>query len=393
MDALHVTENEVQGLDFQALSTLRLSKSLSSSKTPTALEIAQNLPSTKNVHIPTQSLRVNGHCVQDKMETYLSHPYTPSSHLKKALVSPLHYHFNRSEVAKELEISKEKKHFKLGTFIHECFLEPTKFRRVVIEPKSSRSTKDGVYALIGFWKNVIMNQGFGINSQGDKIDPDQALTLAEEEVRIRNLDPQKIEGMKAKAEALEIISGCRGISEADYKVVQILKSQYESYGGGILPKIFTHAKREISFYSERDGIGLKVRPDAIQFEENIGCNAIISIKSTRCESIKEFTAQCAKLHYDLSEAMYQEVVSKVTGRDFNTTIMIMMQTVPPYGIAVLVWSGEDLETGRFKFNDAMHIIEQHASSAKGYEIFAEEGARGLIQLKLPAWNASIDPTS
>jgi hypothetical protein len=86
--------------------------------------------------------------------------------------------------------------------------------------------------------------------------------------------------------------------------------------------------------------------------------------------------------------MYQDVVSKVTGRDFNTTIMIMLQTVEPFGVAVMVWSAEDIETGKYKFRTALQIAKecQEKNHYPGYEAFAEEGCFGLIQMQLPQWN-------
>lgn len=378
-----IKEEDLQGLDFQALGGLRFREV---QKTPTALDIVQGMPKEKNVNVPTKSLRVNGVCVQDSMESYLTHQYNQSSQLKKALISPLHYSFSLSDDAKALkELEKTKNHFTLGTFIHECILEPTKFSRVVAEPNYSRTTKDGVLSLISFWEDLIKEK-----------DPEGAsttLALAEVNALKKGLDLNKMDGLRFKLEELKNLSGVHSISELDYQTVKILENQYKNYGGGILKKLLTHAKREISFYTEEDGIGLKVRPDAIQFKENIGVDAIISIKSTRCESLKDFARQCATLHYDLSEAMYQDIVSKVTGRDFKTTIMIMMQTVAPFGMAVLVWSQDDIATGHAKYQDALHIIREHSDSSKSYEIFAEEGASGWIDFKLPAWNNSIEPTN
>ncbi|CAA7195425.1 PD-(D/E)XK nuclease-like domain-containing protein [Chryseobacterium potabilaquae] len=361
---------------------------------PTAEKISDFLLSknTKNIHIYTEDLNVNGIAVQDSMEKYLAKDALQSSHFKKALISPLHLGFSLDDDKAELEKLQEKKdNLELGTFLHECILEPTKFSRVIVEPKSSLASREGVETLIKFWKATIEEQGFGINSQGEQIPVFQTFEEAKNHVNGLGLNLEKQDGLKAYYRSLVSLSGKAPVSEEHFLKIQILKKQYDRYGGGILKEILKHSKREISFYTEQDGVELKVRPDAIQFEENIGVNAIISIKSTACEDLRAFYYNAAKLDYDLSEGMYQEIVSKVTGRDFNTTIMIMLQTVEPYGIAVFVWSGEDIEMGKYKFRTGFQIAKecQKKKHYAGYESFAEEGNFGLIQMQLPLWNNKV----
>ncbi|MDV4025574.1 hypothetical protein CMT52_14660, partial [Elizabethkingia anophelis] len=344
---------------------------------------------TKNQHIYTKDLNVDGIAVQDSMEKYLETDALQSSHLKKALITPLHLSFSLDDDRAELEKLKGKKdYFELGTFLHQCILEPTKFSRVIVEPKYSLSSNEGVLSLTKFWEQTIEKQGFGINSQGEQISVQDSFSEAMNDVAKLGLSVDKIDGKKVYLQSLKVLSGLEPVSEEHSMKIKILKKYYENYGGGILKDILKHSKREISFYTEEDGIKLKVRPDAIQFEENIGVNAIISIKSTACEDFQAFCYNAAKLHYDLSEGMYQDVVSKVTGRDFNTTIMIMLQTVEPFGVAVMVWSAEDIETGKYKFRTALQIAKecQEKNYYPGYEAFAEEGCFGLIQMQLPQWN-------
>ncbi len=358
---------------------------------PTADKIANFLlgKNTKNQHIYTADLNINGVAVQDTMEKYLSAEALQSSHLKKALITPLHLGFSLDDDRAELEKLKEKKgYFELGTFLHQCILEPTKFSRVIVEPKFSLTSNEGVLYLTKFWEETITEQGFGINSQGEQISVQDTFSEALNDVAKLGLSVDKIDGKKIYLQSLKVLSNLTPVSEEHFLKIQILKKQYDNYGGGILKEILKHSKREISFYTEENGVNLKVRPDAIQFEENIGVNAIISIKSTACEDLRAFYYNAAKLHYDLSEGMYQEVVSKVSGRDFNTTIMIMLQTVEPYGIAVLVWSAEDIEMGKYKFNIALQIAKECQEKGKypGYEANAEENTFGLIQMELPQWN-------
>jgi hypothetical protein len=243
-------------------------------------------------------------------------------------------------------------------------LEPTRFGRVVVEPKYNLSTKDGVINAIRWWHTQTGNDGAGPPEEGLKIDD-----------------------LRQYLKALKGISDLITVPEDVYLKIQILKKHLDHYADGIVFRLLKHCKREISFYSDIDGIPIKVRPDAIQFEENIGLNAIISIKSTACTDLRSFYSYCASYHYDLTEALYQDVVSKVTGREFRTTIMIMLQTVEPYAIAVLIWNNDDISVGRYKYRHAMESIKECAASGvyPGYEVKADN-EMGLICMQLPVWN-------
>jgi hypothetical protein len=359
---------------------------------PTAQFIADFIKSEVTPkHIYTESLNVEGQVVQDAMEKYLANESLSSSMLKAALKTPLHFEFAKSEDKEELEKLKgSPDHFNLGTFLHQAILEPTKFDRAIVEPDAPLNTTEGVNKSIAFWEKLIIDKGFGVVGI-EEVKSDLVLEHCSKSVtELAGLSLDKIDGKRAYIKLLKECADVEPVTEENMVKIQILKKHYQVYGNGILKRLLLHSKREISVYHTEatTGLKLKVRPDAIQFEENIGVNAIISVKSSGIEDLKAFYHQAAKLHYDLSEGMYQEVVSKATGRDFNTTIMVMLQTVAPFAIAILVWSAEDIEMGKHKYhfalNNAKEIIEKQ--SVKGYEVFSEEDNFGLIQMSLPTWN-------
>lgn len=359
---------------------------------PTAQFIADFIKSEVTPkHIYTESLNVDGVVVQDAIEKYLANDSLSSSMLKSALKTPLHFEFAKSEDKEELEKLKgSADHFNLGTFLHQAILEPTKFDRVIVEPTAPLNTTEGVNKAIEFWENLIKERGYGVIDI-EEVKSDSVLEHCSKSVtELAGLSLDKIDGKRAYVKLLKECANVEPVTEENMIKIQILKKHYQVYGNGILKRLLLHSKREISVYHTEatTGLKLKVRPDAIQFEENIGVNAIISVKSSGIEDLKAFYHQAAKLHYDLSEGMYQEIVSKATGRDFNTTIMVMLQTVAPFAIAILVWSAEDIEMGKHKYhfalNNAKEIIEKQ--SVKGYEVFSEAENFGLIQMSLPTWN-------
>jgi len=355
---------------------------------PTAEEVARFISSRKGTeHVYTKDLNVGGIAVQDAMEKYLANDAYSSGQFKAAIKTPLHLFFEREDEARrELDKLKNKKHFELGTFLHECMLEPTKFSRVIIEPKESLASLAGAQVLIEFWENTLENLEV-CYLDGEEVEPQNVLDFANKEVP----DTTKLGDKKKYLSIIKTATGITPISASNKIIVDVVKRNYETYGNGIIPKLLKHSKREISLYAKDDetGLDLKVRPDSMQFAENIGVNAIISVKSTGVESLSHFYYQSAKFNYEVSEGMYQEVATKVTGRDFNTTIMIMLQTVAPFGVGVMVWNGEDIEIGKHKYKQGLQTAYECELSGEypTYDAFAEEGSLGIINMKQPSWNS------
>jgi len=340
----------------------------------TIQDIVQYIENRKEtVNIPSESLRVNGELVQDSFEKYLgATDYLSSSFLKKALLTPRHLYYEKFANPKLKAYKNNAKHFELGTFIHQAILEPTKFNRVFVEP-----------TIKGLNKNTVKHHNNVAHTYFAK-----AIELGV------NCEPPKAyqsrDYYKYYSDNVKMLCGLEAISEEDFLKIKAFKQVYEQYGGGIIPELLKHSKREVSMYTEDPETGQKVRirSDALQFKENIGANAVISVKSTRSDRVGKFMYDSAKLHYDLSEAMYQDVASHVTGRDFDTTIMIMIQTVEPFGVAVIHWTAEDIACGRYKYrnalNNVMEFEEKQLSSS--YDTYAEEGNRGIISSQIPEWN-------
>lgn len=382
-----------EGLNIQSLSDLSEKGSLLRSidytrplnEYVTPDQIASFLSGRENtVHVYSDSLRRNGLVIKEDMSKYLaSKDYINSGALKEAIKSPLHLFYQLNSGWKDQldAYEKQKNYFVLGEFIHQAILEPRKFNRVVIEPGYKLNAKDGVKSLISFWEDKLSEAA-----------EDQVLTGEELKDTIvkAGFDLDKMDGLKQYYTALKTVSGFSSVSETDKLIIDIVYFNYRRYGDGLFMDLLKRSKRETSLYYEDPNYNIRqrIRPDAMQFEENIGANTIISVKSTRAESIGHFTYQSAKLNYELSEGMYCEVASAVTGRDFNSVITIMVQTIPPYGVAALVWDGEDIEIGKYKYRQALQTVSECLESGKypGYDAYAEGGNRGLIAMKQPQWN-------
>lgn len=383
-------------IDLAAVSDQELVKSIDYTRPlkdyATANDIAGYLKGRREVkEINLSSLSRHGKVVQDDMEVYLQHPAYNSGTLKEALKSPLHLYFERESGWKqELEkVQKEKSYFSLGTFIHSCLLEPEKFNTIVVEPEANRATTAGIDTLIKFWEDKIILRGGAIN--GTREDGHTTIETARYFVEDSGRSIDKIDGKRAYYDNLKELSGLQAISADQKIIIDAVKFNFARYGGGILPELMKGVRTEVSMYytDPVTGLDVRVRLDGLQLAENLGHNTIISVKSTACESLGHFYYHSAKLCYELSEGMYLDVAEAVTGLPFTCTIMIMVQTVPPFGVAALVWNAEDLEIGKYKYRQALQIVADCEESKKypGYDIHAESGNLGFIDMKQPGWNA------
>ena len=247
------------------------------------------------------------------------------------LKTPRSFYYDWERVFEE----KQKPCFQLGTFAHMAFLEPRLFELVKVEPVCNQASKDGVLQMIDFYEGLLENEkDYAKNAESES--PSEKWNF--------NALKEYRDDLKQKL----IDLGYSFISEEMNMIITALKRNYYWYGGGIIPQILKGAYSEVSFYGrdEETGLDVRVRPDYFNVEENIGVNAVISFKTTRADDLGKFYYDCAKLKYELSEGMYQEVMSGITGRNFNVTIMIMLQTVEPYDVAVLFWSPDDLANGK-----------------------------------------------
>jgi hypothetical protein len=358
----------------------------------TAQDIANFLKGRREVkEIDLSSLSKHGRVIQDDMEVYLQDPAYNSGTLKETLKSPLHLYFERESGWKQQleKVQKEKSYFSLGTFIHSCLLEPDKFNTVTVEPEASRSTTEGINTLISFWEDKIILRGGIINGRHE--DGQTVIETAKYYVEDSGRSLDKIDGKRWYYDTLKEMSGLQAIAADQKIIIDAVKFNFNRYGGGILPELMRGVKTEVSMYytDPVTGLDVRVRLDGLQLAENIGHNTVISVKSTACENLSHFYYHSAKLCYELSEGMYLDVAEAVTGRPFTCTIMLMVQTVPPFGVAALVWNAEDLEIGKYKYRQALQIVSDCESTGKypGYDIHAESGNLGFIDMKQPEWNA------
>jgi hypothetical protein len=323
--------------------------------------------------LPQMSL--NGRVLEEDMSIYLDTKACSSGSLKEALKSPLHYLIT----TEEKQVRPDKTHFELGTFCHTAFLEPEKFDALALEPEgATAASKEGVQKLIEFWEDL-----------ADKKDE-----LIKTEAYIQaigsGLNVDKIDGMRCYLSHLKRMTGKVSVDRKSYQVVDLIKRNYYRYGDGIIPELLKGCVPEVSIYGtdEETELPVKIRPDAFQIEENIGCNAIISFKTTHADNLGKMQYDAAKYMYYMTEGMYAEVFQNVTGRKVGAVICIMLQTVLPYLPVVFIYDPEDLANGKYRYRTALRNVKEALAKDlwPGFDSFAESGDRGIVRMSLPEWS-------
>jgi hypothetical protein len=69
----------------------------------------------------------------------------------------------------------------------------------------------------------------------------------------------------------------------------------------------------------------------------------------------------------------------------------MIQTVPPFSPAVFWWSPEDIAAGKYKYHHSMSVVKDCYDKGVfgGFDVFAERGNSGIIEMHQPEWAHKI----
>jgi hypothetical protein len=319
------------------------------------------------IPLPGRDLQLfsdNGTIIKDDFASYLGNKefYSTGAFAKLANGTPLDFQYDISEGVKaELEKYKDRSAFELGTFVHEAILEPAKWGEVVCEPKANRASHDGLDTLIDFWEKQFSPP------------------------RSSKLESMKTDAKKEYINMMITASGKRSIDDKNATIVNAIHDRWINYADGLWYNIIAAAHKEVSMYAnDFMGLPMRVRPDGILFADQIGVNAIVSVKTTARTTIDGYKRDMFSFGYDIKEAAYQRIVSHVTGQPFDTTIMIVLSTAEPFHVGVFILSDNDMKSGFDRFATAVDHAKFciSANDFPGWEIKSEAGDMGLIDLTL-----------
>ena len=301
----------------------------------------------------------NGTVIQDSFENYLGNQnfYSTGSFAKLANGTPLDFQYDTTDGLKaEIEKYKDRSSFDLGSFVHEAILEPHRWDTVVCEPQASRASHEGCDRLIDFWAQY---------------------------VQVPSMPSTKLDDKKAIIAHMQEASGMRSIDMKNALIVQRLHERWSQYESGLWASILGAGNREVSMYCDDfNGLHVKIRPDGILYENQIGVNAIVSVKTTSETTIGGYARQFVRLGYDVKEAAYQRIASHITGLDFSTTIMVVLSTAEPFNVGVFILNDNELGFAWQRFMGAFDLAKTciQMNEFPGWNGQAYSGQFGLIDL-------------
>ena len=189
---------------------------------------------------------------------------------------------------------------------------------------------------------------------------------------------------------------------------------YEKYGENILNKnifgqlkvmkdrLFSHShaktlltkgEKELSHYTELDGIKVKIRPDNLRLWKN----TIVDLKTCAGASEDAFIRQAFKLGYHISGAFYCDIAEAIykTGKPW-VFIIIAQETKHPFAFNIFRFDMDDdrdsdelmsfLAMGRHEY---LACLDEHKyctdnNKWNGYQVFADN-EYGVIRPRIPAY--------
>jgi exodeoxyribonuclease VIII len=231
--------------------------------------------------------------VKDTFEEYLGKDDIAASDIKNFLKSPAKYYYDKHNKVKD----ETKRHFAIGSAIHEIILEPHLFKtNYIVFPKVDGRTTEGKQQL-AFFKEA---------SEGKTI-------LFEDE--------------------MEMIKKIGENAAKNHTFVELMQNSY----------------REVSCYTIDKVTGLKVRmrPDIMCQNKSI----IVDIKSCLDSSPKKFKSDVYSYGYSISAAYYCDFIGR---EDY---VFAACEKTQPYQFGMYVLNDEMIQFGREQYRMGLDLIK------------------------------------
>lgn len=137
-----------------------------------------------------------------------------------------------------------------------------------------------------------------------------------------------------------------------------------------IPSFFEGGEAEATYTAEIDGVKVKVRTDYHKEWDTFG--SINDVKTTSESSLSKdnITKICARLSYDISAALYVDVLEIVTGKPHNFFFLFVSSET--FEIALVKASKQMIENGRRKYKEAIRRLKIARETGKYFTNSIEE---------------------
>lgn len=138
-------------------------------------------------------------------------------------------------------------------------------------------------------------------------------------------------------------------------------------------------EHSIIWQDEETGIWLKIRPDLLNVDFDTGI--CTDVKSTDDATPEAFARSCVNFGYDVSAALYLEVLRNVFKRDFDFCFLACEKS-EPYGVALYGAPEDMLKRGTRRVREALRLLKQCRDRGE-WPSYQPEG--GYEVLEWPRW--------
>lgn len=260
---------------------------------------------------------------------YHKRPEISKSGLDKINKSPAHFMESLRNPPEQTDAMA------LGSLVHKAILEPSEFmKNCLVVPQFEGPTKDGRMSSRSAAAKEAKQQWYA------ELKPDQMVITGEEFVQIKGM----------------------------------LDSVYAHPSAGqLLQK--THNELSFFWHDIESGADCRCRPDALR-EGHI----IIDLKTTHDASPKAFQRSLAQFRYHVQAAFYLEGLSQVTSQNYDTFVLVAVETKPPYAVAVYVLDSATIEAGQFQYKKDLRKYANCMREGK-WPAYSDE----IMPMNLPAY--------
>lgn len=159
----------------------------------------------------------------------------------------------------------------------------------------------------------------------------------------------------------------------DQDTLDIKNAVMKNFNNNESAVYFNQGAKEMSFYSEINGVLVKVRPDC--YNEELGF--ISDPKTCQDNSPKAFLRDVYKYGYHLQAAFYSDVLNV----DPSNFVFTAIETNPPYSVQTYTLSPERIDAGREAYIDALSKWKKYLDTgeAVSYDGYSKNN-KGVILL-------------
>lgn len=144
-------------------------------------------------------------------------------------------------------------------------------------------------------------------------------------------------------------AGVERLTSAQWEAVQGMAAAVTAHPAA--QRELCEMRAEVRAQWTRDGRACKARLDGLS-------RRVVELKTTRCETLREIAADCARRHYHAQCAWYHDgaIAAGLLPADAPLPVLIVVTSAPPHDVVVMEMSDDTLHVGRLLVTEAIETL-------------------------------------